>query len=293
MTFSIENELVSIKIKQTGAELCSYFDKTTNREIIWQADPNHWKRHTPILFPIVGKVEKNEYRIADKVYSLSQHGFARDQSFNLINKSDNSILLEIESNDDLKKIYPFEFKLQVEFILNSKELQVLYRVINPSSTEIFFCIGAHPGFNCPFNSASNFNEYKLKFEHNEEADRILLTLEGFRNGKRSNNWLNANEINLKEELFNEDALIFDELKSSFLLIETEKSLESVKVGWHNYPHMGIWKPLNNAPFICIEPWNGMADQAGLHNDFRDKYGVINLSGNKSFECYYTIENIVK
>jgi len=210
MIFSIENELVSIKIKQTGAELCSYFDKTTNREIIWQADPNHWKRHAPILFPIVGKVENNEYRIADKEYSLNQHGFARDQSFNLINKSDNSILLEIEANDQLKKIYPFEFKLQVEYILNSKELQVLYRVMNSSSTEIYFCIGAHPGFNCPFDSVSNFNEYRLKFEYHEEADRILLTPEGFRNGKRANKWLNSEELNLKEDLFNEDALIFDE-----------------------------------------------------------------------------------
>ena len=59
MIHQLENEYISVKINQLGAELCSYFNKQTEREIIWQGDPKFWKRHAPTLFPIVGKVENN------------------------------------------------------------------------------------------------------------------------------------------------------------------------------------------------------------------------------------------
>lgn len=292
MIYTLENNLVSVKVKSLGAELCSYYDKEENREIMWQADPNHWKRHAPILFPIVGKVENNTYKLSNNEFNLSQHGFARDREFELLNKSENQIILEISETEETLKVYPFEFKLQVSLKLSGKELTVKYKVINPSNEEIYFCLGAHPGFNCPFNSNSSFEDYSLEFELDEKSDRLLLTPEGFRSGERSNRWLNGKNINLTESLFNDDALIFDDLKSSYLKIKSNQTSTSLKVGWKNYPHMGIWKPLNNAPFICIEPWNGMADQANLGNDFKDKFGVVKLASDSDFECSYSIENLL-
>ncbi len=293
MIYTLENNLVSVKVKSLGAELCSYYDKEENREIMWQADPNHWKRHAPILFPIVGKVENNTYKLDNKEFNLSQHGFARDQEFELLNKSENQVSLEISQTDETLKVYPFEFKLQVNLTLSGKELKVTYRVVNPTSKEIYFCLGAHPGFNCPFNLSSSFEDYILEFELDEKSDRLLLTPEGFRSGKRSKEWLNAKSINLTESLFNDDALIFDDLKSSYLKIKSNKTSSSLKVSWNNFPHMGIWKPLNYAPFICIEPWNGMADQADIGNDFKDKFGVIKLASHSNFECSYSIENLLQ
>ena len=293
MIYSLENNLISVKIKQVGAELCSYFDKTTNREIMWQADPNHWKRHAPILFPIVGKVENNNYQLETETYELSQHGFARDQTFKLVQETEHELILEISSSVETLKVYPFEFQLQVKFTLADKELKVSYMVKNTSNQPIYFCLGAHPGFNCPFDEVSNFEDYQLTFEKEEASDRLLLTPQGFRSGERANSWLTGNKIQLEETLFNEDALIFDDLKSNYLKIESPKTNESLKVGWMNYPHMGIWKPLNNAPFICIEPWNGMAVQANLGNDFKEKFGIVKLEEQKYFECAYTIENQVK
>ena len=95
MVYSLENDKISVKIKEIGAELCSYFDKKSNREVVWQANPDYWKRHAPILFPIVGKVENNEYKIGDLKYSLSQHGFARDQVFKVKKQNKDSITLQI------------------------------------------------------------------------------------------------------------------------------------------------------------------------------------------------------
>ncbi|MBI35678.1 MAG: hypothetical protein CMP67_10000 [Flavobacteriales bacterium] len=293
MIYCLENDFVRVQIKGVGAELCSYYDKQTEREVMWQANPVHWKRHAPILFPIVGKVKNNSYKLENNTYNLNQHGFARDQNFNLIQQSVSSITLGIKANEETKKIFPFDFYLRVKYILSQKELKVIYEVENFSQQNIYFCIGAHPGFNCPFDNKTTFSDYQLNFEKKESSDRILLNSNGFRTGKRSNKWLSNQSIQLTENLFLEDALIFDDLESRYLLIESPKINEKVKVGWHNYPHMGIWKPLNNAPFICIEPWNGMADEDNLNNDFKDKYGVLNLNPDKNFECFYTIENIIE
>ena len=295
MIYCLENEFIKIKIKETGAELSSYFDKKTQRELIWQADSLHWKRHAPILFPIIGKVENNSYKLGNKIYELSQHGFARDQEFKVVSQYDSSITLETISSEITKKIFPFDFILKVKFSIVNKQLKVTYRVENPSSKAIYFCLGAHPGFNCPFDEKSNFSDYELRFEKEECSDRILLNESGFRTGKRAKEWLFGNTIKLNEDLFNQDALIFDNLESTYLTINSKKEniKEKIKIGWYNYPHMGIWKPLNNAPFICIEPWNGMADEANLNNDFKNKYGVVNLSQGNSFECFYTVENIIK
>ena len=76
-------------------------------------------------------------------------------------------------------------------------------------------------------------------------------------------------------------------------IESEKSEEKVKIGWNNYPHVGIWNPNNGAPFICIEPWNGMADEADLDIEFNQKYGILCLDSAQTFECFYTVENLLK
>ena len=293
MIYSLENEFVTIQINDLGAELCSYFDKESQREIIWQADPDHWKRNAPILFPIIGKVFNNSYRFENINYQLSQHGFARDNVFSVIKKSKTSIKFKISSSLKTKPVFPFDFVLIVQFSIIDKELKVLYNIENTSSKKIYFSLGAHPGFNCPFDEKSVFSDYNLKFEKKECSDRILLNKEGFRTGKRAYKWLVGNSISLHEKLFAEDALIFDNLKSEFLFIESEKAAEKVKIGWNNYPHMGIWNPNKNSPLVCIEPWNGMADEVDSNIDFSQKYGVISLNKGHNFECFYTVENIIK
>lgn len=290
---TIENELIKIGIKTDGAELCSYIDKSNNREVIWTGDPQFWKRHSPILFPLVGKINDGKFLHSGKWYNLSAHGFARDKVFSVIQHNTNSIILELLPDEETKKGYPFDFILQVELSLNQKELKTTYRVINPSDQKIYFCLGAHPGINVPMDASLKFTDYQLTFEKNEQSDRLLLNPEGFRTGLVEKDWLYGNTIPLKEELFKDDALIFDDLKSSSLCIESVKGGDKVKVGWHNYPDMGIWKSYNQSKFICIEPWNGMADEAGLQNDISQKKGIVCLHPKQEFEAYFTIENIIQ
>ena len=80
----LENEKLLIEMEPFGAELVRVFDKKNGQDMLWEGDPAVWGRHSPILFPFVGKSFENQYRLDGKVYPIGQHGFARDMEFDLI-----------------------------------------------------------------------------------------------------------------------------------------------------------------------------------------------------------------
>ena len=53
----LENEGFRVEINPFGAELTSFRSKTTGTEYVWGGDPAAWKRHAPVLFPIVGRLK--------------------------------------------------------------------------------------------------------------------------------------------------------------------------------------------------------------------------------------------
>ena len=79
----LENEILYVEMVEHGAELTRIYNKKTGAEILWNADPKFWKRHSPVLFPNVGKTWHNVVKIQGEQYPTSQHGFARDHDFNM------------------------------------------------------------------------------------------------------------------------------------------------------------------------------------------------------------------
>ena len=159
----LNNDLLSISIKEKGAELCSLVDLETKVEHIWQADPVVWGRHAPVLFPIVGQVENNLYDVDGITYQLTQHGFARDRVFSLIQHSETLAKFELVWDQETLSKYPYQFKLFITYELRDNELIVRYEVLNEDQQEIYFSIGAHPGFSCPFYESENIEDYHLEF----------------------------------------------------------------------------------------------------------------------------------
>ena len=287
-TITLENEFAIVEIKKLGAELASFYLKNSQQEIIWNGNPEFWKRHAPVLFPTVGKLKNNQYEYEGKQYSLPQHGFARDVKFELVQQTAHTCQLQLIASDETKTNYPFEFKFITQFSLINTSLITEYRVENTSASPLFFSLGAHPAFNCPFKKEENFSDYFLSFEKNEMADVLLLSANGLISGNRLPFLNNENQIPLREDLFKNDALVFDDLQSQFLTIQSNKNKQYLKISWNNFPHLGIWKPLN-APFLCIEPWQGMADFENANGKLEDKYGIIQLKEKEVFTASYTVE----
>lgn len=286
----LQNNVLKVSIAPKGAEIQSLFNLTNKTEYLWQADPTIWGRHAPVLFPIVGQIENNCYRIDGQEYHLSQHGFARDQEFRVMAKTKTSITLELSSNPQTKKVYPYDFKLQIGYQLMHNQLKINYSVQNKSTDALPFSIGAHPGFRVPLFKNQKFEDYYFEFEKEETLDRILFD-KGLLSGKIETRYLDKTKIiPLSQKLFEKDALIFKGCISDYIVLKNHKNKGVLKVTIAGFPYLGLWSPPGkNASFVCIEPWYGIADTRGAAKDFKDKEGRIHLNKNDRFDCSYGFE----
>ena len=125
----LSNSELTIKISPHGAELCSIY--CHGHEYLWQADPAYWKRHSPVLFPIVGSVWNGRYCHEGHVYPLSQHGFARDMDFQLLSESPTEVHYRLEDSAETREKYPFPFLLDIGYRIHGRSIEVLWEVSNP------------------------------------------------------------------------------------------------------------------------------------------------------------------
>ena len=82
--YTLKSGDLAVLVTSHGAELKALKDCRTRQEYMWDANPDFWKRTSPVLFPLVGNYKNKEVRYNGHVYSLPQHGFARDMEFELI-----------------------------------------------------------------------------------------------------------------------------------------------------------------------------------------------------------------
>ena len=280
MIVTLSNTNISASINSLGAELISLSKNDFN--YIWKVDEQFWNKTSPVLFPIVGSLKNNEYKINNKAYSLTRHGFARDLEFELIEQKEASTLFCLKSNELTLKNYPFNFELFINYELKANELVISYKVINNSETKMPFNIGAHPAFKLLFNT----DEYSLEFNALESFKTHELN-NGLLSGLTKKLESSQDTLILSESLFEKDALVFKNLKSNTIKLMHLK-MDYLKISFYNFPHLGIWKKLN-APFLCIEPWTGYADYINSTGKIFDKESIQALEPDCFFECEIKIE----
>ncbi len=273
MIVTISNAQLSATINTIGAELISLVKN--NKNYIWQVDETFWNKTSPVLFPIVGRLQNDSYNLNGKSYHLPRHGFARNMEFSFDKKSDAQVIFELNETDEAKVNYPFDFKLLMAYTLMDNELVIEYFVRNQSEEVLPFSIGAHPAFAID----DDFKDYSLQFNKEDIFETNHLENESF-NGKTTLVETENNTISLNYALFEKDALVFKHLKSNEVILKhLDKSI--LKVTYDNFPYLGIWTK-QNAPFLCIEPWCGLADNQNHNGNLEDKEGINHLPAGEDF-----------
>ena len=288
--FELSNATLKIKIKPKGAELCEIASVKNNRQFMWHADPNVWGSFAPNLFPIIGILKDGTYIYNGKKYNMPKHGFVRgNEDIKLIKKTKNSLSFSLTYNDVLLKIYPFKFEFIITYTLTDKTLDVRYTVKNLDNTSIYFSVGGHPAFKCPLYKDENYTDYNLVFETEETSKTHLLnTQNGLVKNTTKSIFNTKNSIQLKPDLFNNDALIFKDLKSRKIALVSDKHGEILNMTFKDFNYLGIWaKP--NAPYVCIEPWLGIADSENTSQNLVEKEGIIKLPENETFSANYSVQ----
>ena len=192
-------------------------------------------------------------------------------------------------NEDTLRIYPYKFSLRLSYDLLEEGVKVGYEVKNLDNKDIYFSIGGHPAFMCPLFKDEKFEDYYFEFNQKETAEIMLLDKNtGYLTKDRKEFLKDQNKINLSFNLFENDALIFDSLKSNSITLKSDKNNKSLTMNFTNFPYLALWTKATGAPFVCIEPWYGHADYIDFNGDFKDKPGIERLKVNEIFKASYSL-----
>jgi len=287
MKHTLQNEILRITLDDHGAELKSITELADGTEYLHDGDPTWWKYTSPVLFPIVGKLVGGKYRAEGKTFELPGHGFARTSNFDCIREEEDEVVFQLKWSDDTLEVYPYKFILEIAYILRENRVEIVWTVKNVDDKAMYFSIGAHPALRCPIVDGENFDDCYLKFNVAENSSRILLLPTGPLTHKKIPT-LSGKEFALNYEIFKDDALVFDDLKSDAISVCSRKSKKTIKIIAKGFPFWGIWTPdKGGAPFICLEPWLGHADFEDFSGDISEKDGIIKLSENQTFDAGYS------
>ena len=282
--------MLKIQSKKSGAELTSI--KYNGKEMLFQGaqvlDNNgniYWKRQAPILFPIVGQLKNSQTQIEDKTYEMSQHGFARDMDFEEISKTETKHHYMLKYNEETLKKYPYKFELHVIYEIIEDTLTVTYKVKNIDDKTIYFGLGGHPAFNCDYSNG----EYEIVFPEQEDEIEFLKLKDGLIDTENAENILQDNKIYLKEDTFDNDAVIMKNLKSNKVSLQNHRTNQKIlEFDFTGFPFLALWSK-KGAPFVCIEPWQNTADRIDSTQIYKDKEGIIELPKDKEYKCEFKIK----
>jgi galactose mutarotase-like enzyme len=269
----LRSDGITAAVKAFGAELCS-LKNADGFELLWQAGPR-WPRHSPMLFPIVGRLNQDELHHDGKAYPMTQHGFARDMRFDWLSREPGSCSLLLTDNEETRKRYPFAFRLVVTFTADGADLGVTFEVTNTGEGMLPASIGAHPAFNWPLLPELAKEAYAITFS-NEEAAPIRRLQSGLMRATPEASPVQGKRLSLSERLFDDDAVIFDRLASSSLRYGADRG-PAIEVSWEGFQELGVWSKLGGAPFVCIEPWRGFASPEAFDGDFVLKPGLMHIA----------------
>lgn len=278
---TLKNNQLVVKISTLGAELQSVVDQS-NQERIWQAQADVWPRHAPVLFPIVGRLRDNHYRLNKQVYELGQHGFARDCEFEVVNQQDSYVTLKLQADREIQTVYPFLFTLEITFILHDNDLQVNYSIQNHGQELMPFAIGGHPGFVFDYQQP----QAQLIIENPQQVQRLQFTDNNLIDQTQLQA-VSTREIALNSESFDHDAWVYQSHGMNSYSIGTPDHYQ-IKMTT-NSPYFGVWSAYpKKGKFICLEPWWGLADTEDSDGQIFHKFGINQLQPQQLFNASWQV-----
>jgi len=175
--------------------------------------------------------------------------------------------------------------MTVAYRLAGRSLTVDVQAENRGAEIMPAAIGFHPGFNWPMRGGAR-DGHALVFAGDEPDATRRPNADGLLSERTVALPLRGRRLALADDLFVGGAQVLDPARStSVQYVDAAGPL--LTVSWRNCPQLGIWtKP--GAPFVCIEPWHGLADLEADASDLMGKPGMSLVAPGASLACSMTI-----
>lgn len=272
----------SATINTLGAELKSFI--SGGCDYIWNSDPKYWTGSSPFLFPIASNVRDHHVLIDGKSYYLLPHGFAKNNEWTLKEQTETTAAFTFSQTEETLEHYPFAFTMEATYAIREDGLRMTMVIRNDSQGQMPYCFGTHPAFRVPFQNSpeSAFTDYSIHFEKPEENScPIYDNAHGQIDVSNRESFLSDPQtLPLRYEDYDRvDTIIFDHLNSAWTELRDNRTGRSLRLSFDHFDYIAFWTP--HAPFICIEPWQGLSVCSDEGDDFRKKRGVKTLSPGES------------
>ncbi len=276
MEYILKNDFLEVRVNNFGSELTGIKDLKTNEEYVWQKDPKFWAKSSPVLFPFVGALKDNKYSYKGKIYDFPfKHGFARDYEHKVFDKGENFIEFIFSSNEETKKLYPFDFNFYMKYILDGRKVKIEYKVENLGDEDMYFSLGAHPAFTAPLKDGMDYSDYYIEFEKEENGDAKVLNGALIATGK-TENIFNGKIFRLSKDRFINDAIIFEKTNSNVVYLKNTKNNRKIGFEYDGFRYIAFWN-VPGAEYVCFEPWNGISDFDNCSGKLEEKVGIEKIA----------------
>lgn len=275
MLYTLQNDVLTVKVSDIGAEIHSVV--RDGCKYIWVGDAAFWSSHAPLLFPVCGRFFEAQYTCDGKTYEIPCHGFIRRAPLTLECISNTSVCFCVESTDETKKIYPFDFVLKIWHILEGECVTTRFEIENTGEVVLPATVGGHPGFNVPLDGEGEFDDYYLEFGKACSPDQIEISPRGLFTGKKTAYPLvDGNKLPLSHKLFEIDGIFLSRMDSTVTL-KSKVGTRSVTLEYPDMPYLGVWHSAKSeAPFVCIEPWCGLPGYDGVMEDINTRHDMFRI-----------------
>ena len=309
MIYTLKNSEMEVQVSSKGGELVSMKD-ADQTEYIWIGDATYWKRHAPQLFPCIGRLTNNQYRMDGALHEMGQHGFLRDYELTKVESEEQagaetvrdaagqasakaetvtSLHLQLQSDTSTRQLYDRDWTVDIFYSLCGKTLSVRFQVRNCDTRTMRFGYGIHPGFNVPLNPALRFEDYRLDFHEVSTPKQMELTERYTISGGMHDYALaEGRYLPLQHSLFDHDAIILKDMPHTVTL-GSQKDEKKVTVTFPDMPYLGIWHaPETDAPFVCIEPWSSLPSTDSVIDEFETKPDFITVEPEETYMNSWSI-----
>ena len=287
---TIQNDRFTATINEVGAELTHLVDQASHRDLIWNNDL--WPKHAPVLFPAIGRSNEDSYLIDGQRYEMPQHGFVSGETFMIVDQTPTAVTLSLKANAATRVYYPFYFELQVTFTLVATGLNLTFSVQNHGQQDLSYSLGSHPAFNVPFEAGEAFTDYELVLDPaptDLQQFEIVKTPNPYRSGKELPVTTDKGVIKLNYPMFDAGLIILKAPNLAHLTLQSTKSKHSISLNLDDFDYVTLWtKEGAQAPFLCLEPFNGLPDVAGDLRELATKEGNHHVAVGQSETMAYTI-----
>ena len=288
MLHTVENDFLRMTIDDTGAQMMS-ITAADGTEYLWSGDSAYWGGRAPNLFPYVGRLTDDVYTVDGRSYGMKRHGFSRHMTFETQKQAPDKVAFRLTATEETKAVYPWTFAFSVAYELDGSTVFITYSVENRDSRDLYFGLGAHPGFRVPLESGKCFEDYRLTFRRPCQPWRVEMSDACMICGQETPYPLeNGVTMPLRHSLFDRDAVILKNMDRTVTLSAGEGT-KGLTLSIPRMRYLGVWHtPKSGASFVCLEPWVSLPARQDVVEDFSQQNDLITLSPGEIYRNRWSI-----